>query len=143
MDARPPGRAGSGGSGVTLVVICAVGLTPRALHHMPRVSKLGADGFQARLDPIVPAVTCSVQSTFVTGLTPADHGIVGNGWYFRDLGEVFLWRQHNRLVQGEKVWEPARRAGRGLRAANGCWWYAMAAWADFTVTPGPTCHADG
>ncbi|WP_375295970.1 alkaline phosphatase family protein [Saccharothrix sp.] len=50
-----------------------------------------------------------MQSTFLTGLTPARHGIVGNGWYFRDLGEVSLWRQHNRLVGGEKLWETARR----------------------------------
>ena len=128
---------------MTLVVIDAVGLTPRALQHMPRLSQLGSDGFQARLDPVLPAVTCSVQSTFLTGLTPSDHGIVGNGWYFRDLGEVFLWRQHNKLVQGEKVWETARRAKPGFRAANLCWWYAMGATTDLTVTPRPIYHADG
>jgi predicted AlkP superfamily pyrophosphatase or phosphodiesterase len=128
---------------MTLVVIDAVGLTPRALQHMPRLSRLGSDGFQARLDPVLPAVTCSVQSTFLTGLTPSDHGIVGNGWYFRDLGEVFLWRQHNKLVQGEKVWETARRAKPGFRAANLCWWYAMGATTDLTVTPRPIYHADG
>jgi predicted AlkP superfamily pyrophosphatase or phosphodiesterase len=128
---------------MTLVVIDAVGLTPRALKHMPRVSKLGADGFQATLDTITPAVTCSVQATLLTGLTPTDHGIVGNGWYFRDLGEVFLWRQHNKLVQGEKVWETARRSKPGYRAANLCWWYAMGATTDLTVTPRPIYHADG
>jgi predicted AlkP superfamily pyrophosphatase or phosphodiesterase len=128
---------------MTLVVIDAVGLTPRALKHMPRVSKLGADGFQAALDPIVPAVTCSVQATFTTGLTPTDHGIVGNGWYFRDLGEVFLWRQHNKLVQGENVWETARRAKPGFRSANLCWWYAMGMSTDLVVTPRPIYHADG
>jgi len=128
---------------MTLVVVDAVGLTSRALQHMPRTAKLGADGFQARLDPIVPAVTCSVQATFVTGGTPADHGIVGNGWYFRDLGEVFLWRQHNKLVQGEKVWETARRAKPDFRVANLCWWYAMGASTDLTVTPRPIYHADG
>ena len=79
----------------------------------------------------------------LTGLTPTDHGIVGNGWYFRDLGEVFLWRQHNKLVQGEKVWETARRAKPGYRAANLCWWYAMGASTDLTVTPRPIYHADG
>ena len=101
------------------------------------------DGFQARLDPVLPAVTCSVQSTFLTGLTPTDHGIVGNGWYFRDLGEVLLWRQHNALVQGEKAWETARRAKPGYRAANICWWYAMGATTDLTLTPRPVYHADG
>src|SRR3954466_12552647 len=143
MDARPPGRAGGGGAGMTLVVVDAVGLTPRALQHMPRVSKLGADGFRARLDPIVPAVTCSVQATLLTGLTPTDHGIVGNGWYFRDLGEVFLWRQHNKLVKGDKLRDVVRRSDPGCRVANVCWWYAMGADVDSTVTPRPVYHADG
>jgi len=84
-----------------------------------------------------------VQSTFLTGLLPREHGIVGNGWYFRDLGEVFLWRQHNALVHGEKVWDAARRARPGYRVANVCWWYAMGATTDFTVTPRPIYHADG
>jgi predicted AlkP superfamily pyrophosphatase or phosphodiesterase len=128
---------------MTLVLIDAVGLTPRALAHMPRLRSLADDGFQARLDPVLPAVTCSVQSSLLTGLTPTDHGIVGNGWYFRDLGEVFLWRQHNKLVQGEKVWETARRSKPDFRVANVCWWYAMGATTDFTVTPRPIYHADG
>ncbi len=128
---------------MTLVVINAVGLTPRALTHMPRVRQLAADGFQARLDPVLPAVTCSVQASMLTGLQPTDHGIVGNGWYFRDLGEVFLWRQHNRLVQGEKVWETARRSKPGFKVANVCWWYAMGATTDLTVTPRPIYHSDG
>jgi len=128
---------------MTLVVVNAVGLTPRALAHMPRLRAVAGEGFQARLDPVLPAVTCSVQSSILTGLTPTDHGIVGNGWYFRDLGEIFLWRQHNRLVQGEKVWETARRSRPGYRAANVCWWYALGATTDFTVTPRPIYHADG
>ena len=78
--------------------------------------KLAEPGFTAQLDTVLPAVTCSVQSTFLTGLQPAEHGIVGNGWYFRDLGEVLLWRQHNQLVQGDKVWDAARRAQPGLHA---------------------------
>ncbi|HSI79366.1 MAG TPA: alkaline phosphatase family protein [Solirubrobacterales bacterium] len=128
---------------MTLVVVDAVGLTPRALEFMPRMRRLADDGFQARLDPVLPAVTCSVQSTLLTGLNPSEHGIVGNGWYFRDLGEVLLWRQHNALVEAEKVWETARRVNGGFRVANLCWWYAMGASTDFTVTPRPIYHADG
>jgi predicted AlkP superfamily pyrophosphatase or phosphodiesterase len=128
---------------MTLVVIDAVGLTPRALAEMPRLRRLGEDGFAARLDPVLPAVTCPVQSSFLTGLEPSGHGIVGNGWYFRNLGEVLLWRQHNALVEGEKVWETARRARPSFRVANVCWWYAMGASADLTVTPRPIYHADG
>jgi predicted AlkP superfamily pyrophosphatase or phosphodiesterase len=126
-----------------LLVVDAVGLTPRLLRHMPRLQKLASSGFQAELGTVLPAVTCSVQSTFLTGALPRDHGIVGNGWYFRDLGEVFLWRQHNRLVGGERVWETIRHDRPGYRVANVCWWYAMGSTTDVTVTPRPVYHADG
>jgi predicted AlkP superfamily pyrophosphatase or phosphodiesterase len=126
-----------------LLVLDVVGLTPRLLAHMPNVSAVGASGFTANLATVFPAVTCSVQSTLLTGLPPREHGIVGNGWYFRDLGEVFLWRQHNALVGGEKVWDAARRDRPGYRVANVCWWYAMGAATDLTITPRPIYHADG
>ncbi|ONI81932.1 alkaline phosphatase family protein [Saccharothrix sp. ALI-22-I] len=126
-----------------LVVVDVVGMTPALLPHMPNLAALGRRGWQATLGTVLPAVTCSVQSTLLTGLTPARHGIVGNGWYFRDLGEIHLWRQHNRLVGGEKVWETARRAHPDYTAANICWWYAMGASTDVTVTPRPVYHADG
>ncbi|MFD7656973.1 alkaline phosphatase family protein [Actinosynnema sp. NPDC059797] len=126
-----------------MVVVDVVGMTPALLPHMPNLRAVGERGFRAELGTVLPAVTCSAQSTFLTGLTPARHGIVGNGWYFRDLGEVHLWRQHNRLVQGEKLWETARRADPGFTAANICWWYAMGAGTDVTVTPRPIYHADG
>lgn len=126
-----------------LLVINAVGLTPRLLQHMPRLQKVAADGFRAELGTVLPAVTCSAQSTFLTGSMPRDHGIVGNGWYFRDLGEVLLWRQHNKLVQGEKVWETIRRSRSDYKVANVCWWYAMGSTTDVTVTPRPVYHADG
>lgn len=126
-----------------LLLLDVVGLTPRALAHMPRLSRLAAGGWQAGLRTVLPAVTCSVQSTMLTGLAPAQHGVVGNGWYFRELGEVHLWRQHNRLVAGEKVWETARRVQPGYTAANVCWWYAMGMSTDVTVTPRPVYHADG
>ncbi|WBO68700.1 alkaline phosphatase family protein [Streptomyces camelliae] len=126
-----------------LVVLDIVGLTPRLMRHMPAVSALAQQGFQARLDTVLPAVTCSVQSTLLTGTPPSEHGVVGNGWYFRDLGEVMLWRQHNALVGGEKLWHTARRAEPGYKVANICWWYAMGADVDLTVTPRPVYYSDG
>ena len=128
---------------MSLVVLDVVGLTPRLLPHMPNLRKMAEPGFTANLETVFPAVTCTVQSTFLTGLTAAGHGIVGNGWYFRDLGEIFLWRQHNKLVEGDKFWDAARRAQPGHKVANVCWWYAMGADTDLTVTPRPIYHADG
>jgi predicted AlkP superfamily pyrophosphatase or phosphodiesterase len=127
-----------------LVVIDIVGLTPDLLEHMPRVSKVADGGFQAPLGTVLPAVTCSVQSTFLTGTMPRDHGVVGNGWYFRELSEIWLWRQSNRLVAGEKVWDAARRIlGRPVTCANLFWWFAMGSTVDITVTPRPVYFADG
>jgi predicted AlkP superfamily pyrophosphatase or phosphodiesterase len=126
-----------------LVVVDVVGLTPKLLRHMPNLAALAHTGWQAELGTVLPAVTCSAQSTFLTGAMPRDHGIVGNGWYFRDVGEVHLWRQHNKLVLGEKVWETARAANPDFQVANVCWWYAMGATTDITVTPRPIYHADG
>ncbi len=126
-----------------VLLLDIVGLTPRALASMPRLSAIGRVGGQMGLDTILPAVTCSVQSTMLTGLAPREHGIVGNGWYFRGLGDPLLWRQHNKLVAGEKVWDTARRARPGLTVANLGWWFAMGATTDVTVTPRPIYHADG
>ena len=94
------------------LVLNVVGLTPGLLQHAPRLQALAREGAIRPLVTILPAVTTSVQSTMLTGLLPREHGIVANGWYFRDLCEVWLWRQSNRLVAGEKVWEAAKRRER-------------------------------
>ncbi|GAA2038413.1 alkaline phosphatase family protein [Agromyces tropicus] len=127
-----------------VLLLDVVGLTADALRHMPRLSRMASAGSRAELGTVLPALTCSVQSTVLTGRMPAEHGIVGNGWYLRGLGDVLLWRQHNRLVEGEKLWETARhRADGDYRSANLGWWYAMGASTDLTVTPRPIYHADG
>ncbi|HEX6518968.1 MAG TPA: nucleotide pyrophosphatase/phosphodiesterase family protein [Streptosporangiaceae bacterium] len=126
-----------------LLVVDIAGLSARMVEHMPMLRAQRDKGFQASLDPVIPAVTCTVQSTFLTGELPAAHGVVGNGWYFRELGEVLLWRQHNALVGGEKLWHTARRARPGYTVANICWWYAMGADVNWTVTPRPIYYADG
>ena len=85
------------------LVLDVVGLTPALLQHAPNLKALAQRGTMRPLTTVAPAVTTTVQSTFVTGTLPRDHGIVANGWYFRDLAEVWLWRQSNRLVHGERL----------------------------------------
>ncbi|MFY9341923.1 MAG: nucleotide pyrophosphatase/phosphodiesterase family protein [Planctomycetota bacterium] len=126
-----------------LLVAIAVGLRPKDLAHAPVLQGLGNHGFMAPLDTVFPAVTCTVQASFLTGLPPSGHGAVGNGWYFRDLAQVMLWRQSNQLVRGEKLYETAR-ARHGTRTAKMFWWWNMYAPAvDWSVTPRPEYHADG
>ncbi len=79
----------------------------------------------------------------LTGLHPSQHGIVGNGWHDRTLGEVQFWKQSNALVSGEKIWETAKRINPNFTCANVCWWYAMHASTDYFVTPRPIYKADG
>lgn len=125
------------------LVLNVVGLTADLLGHAPHLSRLAGQGGSRPVGPVLPAVTCSAQATYLTGLEPSGHGIVGNGWYFRDLAEVWLWRQSNRLVAGEKLWETARRRDPSFTCAKLFWWYNMYSSADWAVTPRPCYPADG
>ncbi|MFT4115081.1 nucleotide pyrophosphatase/phosphodiesterase family protein [Bradyrhizobium sp.] len=126
-----------------MLAMIVVGLTPRHLGLMPRLSALARDGAMANLDTVSPAVTCSAQATFMTGVSPRDHGVVGNGWLFRDQMEVLLWRQSNRLVDGEKVWDAGKKRDSAFTCANMFWWYNMASSHDIGATPRPIYKADG
>lgn len=126
------------------VVLNVVGLTPDLIgEHTPHLRALAGEGGARPLRTILPAVTCSVQSTFTTGLLPRGHGCVGNGWYFRDTAEVRLWQQSNGLVRGEKIWDEARRRDPAFTCAKLFWWYNMYSSANFSVTPRPLYPADG
>ena len=125
-------------------VINVVGLTPALIgSDTPNLRALAHDGSIGPIRDVLPAVTCTAQATYLTGTLPKDHGIVGNGWYFRDLAQVMFWRQSNQLVAGEKVWETARRRDPSVTCANMFWWYNMYSSADWSVTPRPIYPADG
>jgi predicted AlkP superfamily pyrophosphatase or phosphodiesterase len=130
-----------------LVLINAVGLTPRWLAHAPRLRALAESGWVRPLREVLPAVTCTAQATLLTGETPDRHGVVGNGWLFRDTGEVRFWQQSNRLIQAEPLYVTARRRakarGRDFRCAKLFWWFNQGAAVDYSVTPKPYYGADG
>jgi predicted AlkP superfamily pyrophosphatase or phosphodiesterase len=127
-----------------LVLINAVGLTPSLLAHAPRLSALGPP---TPLQDVVPAVTMSAQATMLTGEPVERHGIVGNGWLFRDTNEVRFWQQSNRLMQCEPMYATARRRarerGRPFTCAKLFWWFNQGAAVDVSVTPKPHYGIDG
>ncbi len=126
------------------LVILVVGLAPNLVGaHTPNLARLASRGAMRPLETVTPAVTCTVQSTLVTGLPPSGHGAVANGWYFRDLSEVLLWRQPNQLVAGEKIWDAAKSRDKDFTCAKMFWWYNMYASADWSATPRPMYPADG
>ena len=126
------------------VILNVVGLTPSLLgKYTPFLSSWVKKGQLVPIEPVLPAVTCSVQATYLTGVMPDRHGIVGNGWYFRDECEVKFWRQSNKLIQAPKIWDTARSLDSEFTCANLFWWYNMYSDADWTVTPRPIYCADG
>ncbi len=126
------------------VVINVVGLTHSLLgEHTPRLLRFIQAGQSAFIRPVLPAVTTTVQTTYLTGTRPNEHGVVGNGWYFRDEREIKFWRQSDGLVQRPRIWEHARAIDPSFTCANCFWWYAMYSKADATVTPRPMYPADG
>jgi predicted AlkP superfamily pyrophosphatase or phosphodiesterase len=126
------------------VVINVVGLTKRLIgEHTPFIKSFLEKGRTSYIEPILPAVTCAVQSTYVTGKWPAEHGIVGNGWYFKDECEVKFWRQSNKLVQQPKLWDDLKEKHPNFTCANHFWWYNMYSNVDYSITPRPNYLADG
>ncbi|MGB3296317.1 MAG: nucleotide pyrophosphatase/phosphodiesterase family protein [Phormidesmis sp.] len=125
-------------------VLNVVGLTDRLIGpYTPRLLRWRNRGQQSLIAPQLPAVTCTAQSTYLTGQPPSAHGIVGNGWYFREDCEIKFWRQSNRLVQAPKLWEVAKQIDPTFTCANLFWWYNMYASVDYSVTPRPMYPADG
>ncbi|MFS4416845.1 alkaline phosphatase family protein [Maribacter sp. 2307ULW6-5] len=126
------------------VVINVVGLTQRLIgEHTPVISAFAKSGSGSTISPVLPAVTCTAQSTYLTGKWPSEHGIVGNGWYFKEECEVKFWRQSNRLVQAPKIWDELKGLDPNFTCANFFWWYNMYSNADYSMTPRPNYLADG
>jgi len=127
-----------------LAVLNVVGLSESLLGPAtPRLSAMAQAGSIQRIQPAVPAVTCTAQSNYLTGRLPTEHGIVANGWFDRDLAEVHFWKQSNRLVQAPKVWEELRAEEPGFTCANLFWWFNMASMVNYSITPRPMYPADG
>ena len=127
-----------------LAIINLVGLSKSLLgEHMPGLTKFAKENGIQSFPPAFPAVTCTAQSSMVTGTSPAEHGVVANGWYDRESAEVRFWKQSNAIVRGEKLWDKLRREIPGFTCAKLFWWYNMHSTADFSITPRPLYPADG
>ena len=132
--------------GARSAILNVVGLTRRHLgEHTPKLKAFSEREKNAlvTVEPVLPAVTCTAQATYLTGKHPSEHGIVANGWYDRTLHEHHFWKQSNRLVGGEKIWETLRREHPKLTCSILFWWFNMHSTADFSITPRPLYRSDG
>ncbi|HEY0029231.1 MAG TPA: nucleotide pyrophosphatase/phosphodiesterase family protein [Bacteroidia bacterium] len=126
------------------VVINIAGLSKSVIGaYTPFLEKYISENNLALIHPVLPAVTTTMQSCYVTGKYPNKHGIVGNGWYDKEDCEIKFWKQSNKLVGEEKIWESAKRKNAAFTCSKMFWWYNMYSSADYSVTPRPQYHADG
>ena len=137
MDHQPPAQQ-------PLIVINAVGLCLEHLgEHTPTLTRLATEGNAQAMTAAMPAVTTTAQATMLSGESPEAHGIVANGWLFKELGEIWFWRQSEALMQAPPLWENLQRNGKPLSVLKHFWWYAMNSSAEHLVTPRPVYHHDG
>ena len=87
------------------------------------------------LETVFPAVTCTAQASFRTGLPPSQHGMVGNGVFHRDLMRPLFWEQSSALVSGQRIWESFR--SRGKTVGMLFWQQSLGESVDVLISPAP------
>ena len=126
-----------------VVLLSVPGLREQDLAHMPALSKLTASGGSAALSASFPAVTCPAQVSMTTGCPPSEHGVVANGFYWRDKHEVEMWTAWNEVIQQPQIWDSLQAIDPGITSAV---WFPMLSKgcsADFICTPAPIHNPDG
>lgn len=130
-----------------VILLSVPGLRERDLARMPLLRTLTSGGDLATLVASCPAVTLPVQANMTTGLPPAEHGVVANGFYWRDgRGEhdgVEMWTAWADVVQRPRLWDRLKDHDPSLTSAV---WFPLlvkGCAADYVCTPAPKHNADG
>lgn len=128
-----------------IIVINVVGLEHRHLNSdlTPNISALAEKGESAKMEPVFPSVTCTVQASILSGRYPSEHGIIANGLYDRSSHSVSFWEQPSALVQRERVWDTLKNKSPGVKTAVLFWQNTMFVNSDIVITPRPLHMGDG
>ena len=90
--------------------------------------------FQAT-NPIFPAVTCTAQASFRTASTPAQHGMVANGLFNKQLKKVLFWEQAASQITGPKIWDKFKANGGTVGMMF--WQQSLGEDANLIISPAP------
>src|SRR2546430_1275454 len=129
------------------IVIDIVGLEFDHLQSgiIPNISRIASEGESAKMEPVFPAVTCTVQASILSGTYPNQHGIISNGLYDRNNYTTSFWEQSNALVQTDRIWDIIKRntssSSSSIKTAVLFWQNTMYARSDIVMTPRPL-HMD-
>jgi predicted AlkP superfamily pyrophosphatase or phosphodiesterase len=126
------------------VLLSIPGLRSRDISSMPRLSALaGQEGAVVPLAPSFPCVTGPVQANMTTGVLPDRHGVVANGFFWRDKAEVEMWTAWNDCIQAPQIWDTLHERDPSLTSAVWFPLHSKGAGADFICTPAPIHNPDG
>src|SRR5579862_1014279 len=146
-----------------ICLVLVAGLDKSLFARASNLPTLSSLAHRAAYEPVLPAVTCTMQATLTTGVRPDGHGIICNGLYTHndlelqrhlDLSNhadarknVSFWEQSNSLLQVPRFWQTPGFPSK--KTAMLFWQNAMPspfgtpAAADIVLTPKPTHTPDG
>ena len=126
-----------------VILLSIPGLREKDVAVMPKLRNLTAGGEIAELTPSFPCVTCPVQANMTTGKRPSAHGVVGNGFYWRERRQVEMWTAPNDCIGSPQIWDLLSHHGRGLSSAVWFPMHSKGCEADYVCTPAPIHNPDG
>jgi predicted AlkP superfamily pyrophosphatase or phosphodiesterase len=126
-----------------VVLLSVPGLRSQDLAAMPNLRSLMAGGDSATLVPSFPCVTCPVQANMTTGVTPDEHGVIANGFYWRDKREVEMWTAWNDCILAPQIWDRLHQQSPELTSAVWFPLHSKGCGADYICTPAPIHNPDG
>lgn len=124
-----------------LVFASVPGLRAEDLSRMPNLSKLFANGAQRSVSHAFPAVTWPSQANMLTGQLPNEHGVVANGFYWREQNKVEMWTAWNEVIEAPQIWDTL-----SAKEISSAAWFPMLSkgcGADFVCMPAPIHQPDG
>ncbi len=126
-----------------LIFLSVPGLRASDVLQMPHLRDLVAEGDQAVLTPGFPCVTWPVQAEMLSGCRPDQHGVVANGFYWRQTGQIEMWTAGNDKIERPQIWDLLHQADPPLNSAV---WFPMLSkgcGADYVCMPAPIHNPDG
>lgn len=126
-----------------VVFVSIPGLRSSDVDKIPSLLKLREQGGLATLTPSFPCVTCPVQANLTTGVGPEQHGVVANGFFYREKGEFEMWTAWNEAIKAPQIWDVLHQHDSSITSAV---WFPMlskGAGADYICTPAPIHNPDG
>ena len=126
-----------------VLLLSVPGLREEDLSRMPNLRRLTDAGDLADLVPSFPGVTWPVQANMLTGELPTQHGVIANGFYWRESHDVEMWTAWNEKIQQPQIWDILHRFDAELTSAV---WFPMLSkgcGADYVCMPAPVHNPDG